>query len=185
LRGGALLSELELLEKAIQGNKSALNQLFSDNYKILWGYMIKLTGDDELSKDLVQETLLKAVINIEKFTPKAKFSTWLITIATNLYRDYIRKNKRIVFLEDMPEPSISETEEKALQRMEQQEVMKIIKGLPYEKRMVFILKHYYHYKYEEIAEIMKCPVGTVRSRLHNTIKELLKLLKERGMLDEY
>lgn len=178
------MSELELLEKAIQGNKSALNQLFIDNYKILWGYMIKLTGDEELSKDLVQETLLRAVINIEKFEPKAKFSTWLITIATNLYKDYIRKNKRIVFLEDIAEPGISETEDKALQLIEQQAVMKIIKELPYEKRTVFILKHYYHYKYEEIAEIMKCPVGTVRSRLHNTIKELLKILKERGMLDE-
>jgi len=178
------LEELELIEKAIQGNKSALNQLFVDNYKILYGYMIKLTGDEEISKDLVQETLLKAVINIEKFTPKAKFSTWLITIATNLYRDYLRKNKRVISLEEIAEPSISETEEKALKLMEQQEVMKIIKELPYEKRKVFILKHYYNYKYEEIAEMMKCPVGTVRSRLHNTIKELLKILKERGMLNE-
>ncbi|WP_040213879.1 RNA polymerase sigma factor SigY [Clostridium polynesiense] len=175
--------EWELVERAKQGNKSALNQLFTDNYKILSGYVLKLCCDEELAKDIVQEALLKAVINIKSFTPKAKFSTWLITIATNLYRDYLRKNKRLVYMEEVQGGAV-EVEDRVMELIEYRNVMNIIKELPYEKRTVFILKHYYNFKYEEIAEIMKCPVGTVRSRLHNSIKDILKKLKERGMMNE-
>jgi RNA polymerase sigma-70 factor (ECF subfamily) len=81
-KGGKQLDELDLIEKAKQGNKSALNTLLTDNYTILKGYIVKMTGNPELSQDIQQETLLKAVINIKKFIPKAKFSTWLIKIAT-------------------------------------------------------------------------------------------------------
>lgn len=172
-----------LVEKAKKGNKSALNTLLTQNYELLKGYALKMTGDPHLSQDIIQETMLKAVVHIERFKPRAKFSTWLITIATNVYRDTLRKNRNTVFIDETMEASVAGLEETALNNIKYKVVTEILMGLPYEKRSVFILKHYYGYSYEEIAEILKCPIGTVRSRLHNGIKQILSEMEKRRMLD--
>jgi RNA polymerase sigma-70 factor (ECF subfamily) len=168
-----LLDELELINKAKNGNKSALNSLLKDNYNILKGYTVKMVGDPHLAQDIIQDAMLKAVLNINKFEPKAKFSTWLIKIATNVYRDYLRKNKSVKQIEETVIDRGKQLEDTVILNFEYREVMKIILKLPYEKRAVFILKHYYGYKYEEISEILGCPIGTVRSRLHNAVKYII------------
>lgn len=176
------MSEIETIKEAQSGSRDALNRLLSDNYSILKGYMLKITGDSSLAQDITQEAMLKAVLNIKKFNPRAKFSTYLITIATNLFRDYIRKNKNIVpFDEDMKASSES-LEDKSINELRYREVFSILRGLPYEKRAVFILKHYYGYSYEEIADILKCPVGTVRSRLHNCIESIKSEMERRKLI---
>jgi len=167
------LDELELINKAKGGNKSALNSLLVDNINILKGYTIKMVGDPHLAQDIIQDALLKAVLNINKFEPRAKFSTWLIKIATNVYRDYLRKNKFYELIEDGLVDKGKQVQDIVMSNYEYQEIMKIILKLPYEKRAVFILKNYYGYKYEEISEIMGCPLGTVRSRLHNAVKYII------------
>lgn len=173
---------MSLIEKAKFGNISALNTLLSENYPILQGYVIKMTGNTDISQDIVQETMLKAVINIKKFIPKAKFSTWLITIATNLYRDLLRKTKNFELIDDAIETKEPGPEEAAISNIEYKAIKEILLKLPYEKRSVFILKHYYGYKYEEIAEILKCPIGTVRSRLHNCIKYIISEMDRRRLI---
>ena len=83
------MEEKELLDKARQGNKQCLNLLLQNNYQMLYGFLIKLTGD----KDLVQDTLLKASLNITKFRGESKFSGYLIKIGINTHKDYLRKTK--------------------------------------------------------------------------------------------
>lgn len=180
--GVDILSELELIEKAKKGNKSALNTLLTESLPILKGYAIKMSGDPNLAQDIVQDTMLKAVVNINKFEPKAKFSTWLIKISTNVYRDYLRKHKPTELIEDTLEDKSTGVEEVAIANYEYKEIMNIIHKLPHDKRTAFILKHYYGYKYEEIAEIENCPVGTVRSRLHNAVKYITEEFERKGII---
>jgi RNA polymerase sigma-70 factor, ECF subfamily len=177
-----LLSELELIERAKQGNKSAMNTLLTENLNILKGYVLKMTADPHLSQDIIQDAMLKAVLNIKKFEPKAKFSTWLITIATNLYRDQLRRNRPIEIIDEALEDTNQRVEEAAISRLEYKEIMGIIQKLSQEKRSTFILKHYYGYKYEEIAEILGCPIGTVRSRLHSAVKQIISEMERREMI---
>ncbi len=174
-------SEKELIQLAKQGNKSALNTLLNESYPILKGYLIKMTGEADLAQDIMQEAMLKAVLNINKFDPRAKFSTWLITIATNAYKDSLRKNKRHVELDESMPSREQGIEEQVLANIRYDEIKKIILNLPHEKRTVFVLKHFYGYKYEEIAEIANCPVGTVRSRLHNAVKYIINELERRNV----
>ncbi|MBX4261916.1 RNA polymerase sigma factor SigY [Clostridium estertheticum] len=176
------MDEVELINKAKNGNKSALNTLLKDNLNILKGYVIKMAGDPYLAQDIIQDALLKAVININKFEPKAKFSTWLIKIATNVYRDYLRKNKRFKFSDEVLVDNAMKLEDIVIQNYEYKEIMKIILALPYEKRVVFILKHYYGYKYVEISEIINCPIGTVRSRLHNAVKYIVNEIERKEII---
>lgn len=176
------MSEIDLIEKAKKGNKSALNMLLTESLPVLKGYIIKMTGDINLSQDIVQDTMLKAVLNINKFEPKARFTTWLIKISTNVYRDYLRKNKQNELIDETMEDKSPDTEEKAIADYEYKEIVNIINKLPPDKRSVFILKHYYGYKYEEIAQILDCPTGTVRSRLHYAIDFIIKELERKGII---
>lgn len=167
--------EIELIKKAKDGDKEALEILIANNFSIIKGYVLKLTCDIELSKDIVQETLLSAMVNINSFKGKSKFSTWLIKIATNKYKDYLRKNK-----ENMDISLLASTysiEDDIVIRTQVKEVLEILEEMPREKRVVFILKHYYGYSYEEISDILNCPVGTVRSRLHYSVKTIIKKFK--------
>lgn len=176
-KGGFSLNEDQLIKEAQDGNKSALNTLILNNYPILKGYVVKLTGNLDEASDVINDTVVKVCVNIKKYKPTGKFSTWIIAIATNVYRDSLKKKKRFVSIEGYDEVSPTLIEDEVLTKMKYEEVMHILKELPYEKRTVFILKHYYNYKYEEIATILNCPVGTVRSRLHNCIKDILKKLE--------
>ncbi|MBU3128193.1 RNA polymerase sigma factor SigY [Clostridium tagluense] len=176
------MDELDLISKAKEGNKSALNTLLKDNLNILKGYVVKMVGDPHLAQDIIQDALLKAVLNINKFEPRAKFSTWLIKIATNVYRDYLRKNKFLGLADENLIHSGNQVEDIVISNYEYGEIMKIILKLPYEKRAVFILKHYYGYKYEEISGIIGCPIGTVRSRLHSAVKYIISEIERKEIL---
>jgi RNA polymerase sigma-70 factor, ECF subfamily len=173
-------NEIELIEKSKKGDKHALNLLLSANYPILKGYILKMTADTYIAEDIIQETMLKAILKIGGFKPEAKFSTWLIKISINIYRDYLRKHKITETIDNLTSSTASEIEDAAINHLEYKEVKKILMSMSYEKRAVFILKHYYGYKYEEIASILNCPVGTVRSRLHNCIQYILSVFERRN-----
>lgn len=171
------MEESKLIDEAKNGDKYALERLLSDNYSILKGYVIKMTYNKELSQDIVQETMLRAVVNINKFKQQGKFSTYLIKIATNLYRDQLRKDKRLDYLEeDLPSGFSLETS--VINKLKYEELVKILMSLPYEKRSAFILRFYYDYSYEDIGKILNLKLGTVKSRIHYTVSYIKEKLKE-------
>ena len=172
------MNEKALLEKARLGDRKSLELLLYDNYKIVYGYLLKLTLNEEVTKDLTQEVMVKAILNIKKFRGDSKFSTWLISIASNLYKDFIRKNKKLssINIEDLSLKDSQCIEQTVINKDTVKRLGKLLMELPYEKRMVFILKNYYDYSYDEISKILKCPIGTVRSRLHYCIEKLRRLI---------
>lgn len=178
------MDEYALIVEAKTGNKDALNKLLDSNYNILKGYVIKMTGNYDMSLDIVQETLLRACLKINKFKPNAKFSTWLIVIATNVYKDMLRKNKHIqnsyekLIIKNSSDDYTYEAKEEC------KIILNILLDVPYKKRAAFILKHYYGYKYDEIGKILKCPDGTVKSRINSCIKYITSEIKKRGLTHE-
>jgi RNA polymerase sigma-70 factor (ECF subfamily) len=165
-------NEENLIARARDGDKYAFEILINNNFSILKGYVLKLTCNKDLTEEILQDTLLSAVVHIDSFTPKAKFSTWLIKIAT----DYLRRTKETDILLDII-PSSYSLEDEIIKKEELEEVLEILKSMSKDKRVVFILKHYYGYSYEEISAVVNCPIGTVRSRLHYGIKEVLSKFK--------
>jgi RNA polymerase sigma-70 factor, ECF subfamily len=176
--GGRGLESEDLIERAKQGNMSALNILLKDNYKKLFGFTIKMTTNKDIAEEITQETLLKAVINIKSYKNKSSFSTWLIQISINTYKDYLRKKKLIDPIEDHNYLEIDENvENKILLNMDFQKAIEELREMPYKKRTALILKHYYGYSLEEIAIIMDCPKGTVKSRISKCIEHLQKVME--------
>lgn len=171
--------EMALIERYKNGDKIALEILIKNNYKKLEGYILKLTCNKTLTEDILQDTLVSAIKNIYRFKQRAEFSTWLITIASNKYKDYLRKHKETDILLDVL-PSSYSLENEIVNKDEVKRLLNILKSMPADRRNIFILKHYYGYSYKEISNIIGCPVGTVRSRLHYGIKEIVSRFKERG-----
>lgn len=175
--------ETSLVRRAQQNDRQALEELFRINYPILLGALIRITGDPRSAEDIAQETVLRAIVNLERYEPRAKFSTWLITIALNTHKNRLRTARREILTEDVFETGSEEesAEEKALRNMAVDEAMSLLDALGPEKRQVFVLRHYYGFKYEEIADAVGCPIGTVRSRLHDSVEILRREISRRDM----
>lgn len=172
------MREEDLIKTAFVGGKSgeeALAVLLQRNYRTVLGYFLKLTQDPEAAKDLTQETMVKAIKNLRQYRGEAKFSSWLIAVGANCYRDELRKRKR-AREKSRSLPVAAETEKGP--EAEAVDIKRALLDLPAEKRLPLILKYYYDFSYREIAAVLKIPVGTVRSRLHSAVRQLRKRLAE-------
>lgn len=122
----------------------------------------------ELAEDIYQETFLRAVRSFSGFRKESSEKTWLISIAVNLCRDYMRSawKRRVVVTEDFPTYSDNNsTEDIVEQKSEQQAVVKAILKLPDKYREIIHLFYYQEMGVNDIAKILKIPSGTVKSRL--------------------
>lgn len=170
------MDERALIESAKQ-NKHALSLLLSKHQKMVFGFLLQLTCDRNLAEDLTQDTFVKAIVNIKKFRHDSKFSTWLFAIANNIYLNHKKRHSKLTFtaLEDVFSSTV-DIEKLIIVEHDFHRVMNILNQMKDNQRTPFLLKHYYGYHYDEIAIITNCPIGTVRSRIHNTIKKLQKEL---------
>jgi len=173
------LIQEQLIEDARKGNRHSLAKLLYENYEMVFRYLIKFTLNKSVAEDLVQETMVRAIEKFEIFDPaKAKFSTWLIAIAQNIYLDGMRKRKREkkhindeLQLEDLYDLQADHDED-------WDRVLDALSRLSEESRIPLVMKHYHGYSLEEIARLMSIPLGTVKSRIHNAIKVIRKELEQ-------
>ncbi len=154
------------------------NQLLLGNTEFLKPFAIKLTSDNETAKDLLQETIYRALANREKYNFGTNIKAWLYTIMRNIFiNDYRKKAKQNVvldnsvndFLLNYNQLSITNTAESELKM---KEINASIYRLPAIFKNPFIL-YFDGYKYHEIAEMLNEPLGTIKSRIHFA-RKLLK-----------
>ncbi|MEE6185690.1 ECF RNA polymerase sigma factor SigH [Mycovorax composti] len=155
------------------------SELLVDNAGFLKPFAINLTKNNETANDLYQETLYKALANKEKYNSGTNIKAWLFTIMRNIFiNDYRRNAKRKTVFDNTPEDylinmrqvSVSNSAESTLRL---KEIEAAIENLPETFKVPFRL-YYEGYKYQEIAEYLDEPLGTIKSRIHFA----RKLLKE-------
>lgn len=166
----------QTIKLAVHGDHHALATLLRDNYTILYRYLIKITMNKTMAEDLAQDTMLRAIERIRMFGHKSKFSTWLISIATRLYMDEMRKKQRERKWQTDEKAMLALRFDAATRQDDWPDALDALGTLNYEFRVPILLKHYYGFDYEEIARWLDIPVGTVKSRLHNGLKQLRKEL---------
>lgn len=170
------MDDKNLIKNAKNGNQLALAKLFQQNYSFLLKYLIKVTMNKSVAEDIAQETLAKCIEKIHLYNEKSKFSSWLISIATNLYIDQLRKNKREAKWQQ--EQGIRGLKWQIESRNEDwNDALTALAKLTDDVRIPIVLKHYYGYSYDEIGSIMKVSPGTIKSRIHNGILAIRKELK--------
>ena len=154
------------------------NQLLLQNSEYLRPFAVTLTKDQESAKDLLQETMFRALSNQEKYSVGTNIKAWLYTIMRNIFiNNYRRKSRQNVIFDNTPNDFLldhnqSAVSNKAETNLGMKEIQKAIHNLPDIFKHPFIL-YFEGYKYNEIADFLKEPLGTIKSRIHFA-RKLLK-----------
>jgi len=155
------------------------NEILLGNADFLKPFAINLTRDTEAANDLYQETLYKALSNQEKYNAGTNIKAWLFTIMRNIFiNDYRRKAKQKTIFDSTPNDYLINLKQVSVSNaaesdMRVKEIKKAIQQLPEIFKTPFLL-YFDGYKYQEIAEVLDEPLGTIKSRIHFA----RKLLKE-------
>jgi RNA polymerase sigma-70 factor (ECF subfamily) len=149
----------------------------------LRAFAISLSGNVDRADDLVQETLLRAMANIDSFQPGTNMSAWLFTILRNLFRSEYRKRRREVEDADGSYADTLTSHPEQHGRIEFEEFRKALAQLPSDQREALILVGASGFSYEEAACICSCAVGTIKSRVNRARTRLSELLAIDGADD--
>lgn len=169
------MNEMQQIQLAQQGDTHALAQLLHDHYSFLLKYLIKITMQPELAQDLAQDTMVRSMEKLHLYNGQSKFSTWLITIASRMYIDHLRKGTRERQWRQELIHSMRKLRWQSDSAGQQwPDVLDALAELSPDLRLPVIMRHYYGYTQDEIAEMLDIPSGTVKSRIHNGLKRLRK-----------
>src|SRR5690349_8739645 len=149
----------------------------------LRAFAISLCGNVDRADDLVQETLLRALANINSFQPGTNMSAWLFTILRNLFRSEYRKRRREVEDTDGSYAESLKSQPEQVGRVEFEEFRVALGKLPPDQREALILVGASGFSYEEAAEICGCAVGTIKSRVNRARGRLGELMQIEGSDD--
>ncbi|UCC79840.1 MAG: sigma-70 family RNA polymerase sigma factor [Candidatus Zixiibacteriota bacterium] len=178
-------SDKDLMELIQAGDDKAFRELVIRFQDRLMNFVGRIVTDKETSEEIVQETFLRIFNQKQSYTPQYAVSTWIYTIALNLSRSELRKRKlrRFLSLDFLKEEADIELADTTMHKMDglAPVLQKAIEKLPQEYKTAFILCDIQRLPYQQIAEVMRVPVGTVKSRINRArsiLREKLKPYKE-------
>ncbi|HUU29123.1 MAG TPA: sigma-70 family RNA polymerase sigma factor [archaeon] len=180
-------SDEELILLFTKGKEWAFKELMERHSKKIHNYISRIIGDRCQAEDLLQETFIRVYRHIDRFDTKRRFSTWLYTIATNLAKNELRKVRRspVLFFQNLffhnryklmfeATEQIAKPDNQLYRNQLRDLVAKIVRELPKNHRLIFTLRESEGKSYEEIAEILDCNIGTVKSRLNRARKSFAR-----------
>lgn len=185
------LEDDKLVARAVKGDQAAFRELMNKYQKPLYFHVLKMVKDREQVEDLVQESFMKAFDNLGSYNTKYAFSTWLYRITTNHTIDYLRKKKLQTFSMNEPvktkdgevhfqvKDEQAETDRNIIRKQRQNIIHDAIENLPEKYRAVIELRHLQELSYDEIAEQLDLPLGTVKAHIFRAREMLYKALKDK------
>jgi RNA polymerase sigma-70 factor (ECF subfamily) len=177
----------ELVSRSMGGDLDSFNQLVLRWERPIYALAYRVIGREEDARDVCQETFLRAFRALGGFKGQAKFSSWLYRITLNLCRDWIRRERRqplaqapegVDLVELAGEAEDTESVEELVARKEiGAAVAKAMALLPEEQRTAIVLKEYHGLTFQEIADMLDCPLSTVKTRLYQGLTVLRRQLE--------
>jgi RNA polymerase sigma-70 factor (ECF subfamily) len=174
----------ELVERARAGERAAFDLLVARYQRRLLRLVLRLLRDQAEAEDVVQETFLRAYRALPRFRGDAAFYTWLYRIALNGARNAILRRRQRTGPHGVapsqlpaPVPEIGTPESMLLSKQVMQTIDAAMEALPLELRTAIALREIEGLSYEEIAQIMECPLGTVRSRIFRAREAIARRLR--------
>src|SRR5687767_13510795 len=181
----------ELVARSMGGDLDSFNQLVLRWERPIYALAYRVIGREEEARDVAQETFLRAFRALKGFKGQAKFSSWLYRITLNLCRDWIRRERRTPVAQmpegvDLVELAGEETPSESIEdligrRQLGRAVSKAMATLPEEQRTAIILKEYHGLTFQEIADLLDCPLSTVKTRLYQGLSVVRKQLQAAGV----
>jgi RNA polymerase sigma-70 factor, ECF subfamily len=180
----------ELVARSLRGDQESFNQLILRWERPIYALAYRTIGREEDARDVCQETFLRAFRALPGFRGQAKFSSWIYRIALNLCRDWARRERRtptvqvpadtdVMEFAAAREPSES-IEDLVARRDLTRHVEHAMSRLTDEQRTAIILKEYHELTFQEIADMLGCPLSTVKTRLYQGLTVLRRALEKEG-----
>lgn len=169
------MSDLKsVIEKVRQGDTEAFEQLYAETYKTAYFHVKKVIADEDEALDALQETYIQVYKSIDKLENTVAVKAWVGSIATHMALNKIRKQRPVLFkdeatemIEQVVDEDFETQSEKVVEKDgKAKDIMEIIEKLPEVQKITLILYYYDEKNVSEIAEIMACSEGTVKSRLN-------------------
>jgi RNA polymerase sigma-70 factor (ECF subfamily) len=173
--------ETDLVEQARQGDRHAFGELVCRYYPGVIQVVYRLCGDAGLAQDMTQEAFLRAWINFPSFRPQSCLRNWLYRIAVNATLDVLRRRSEVTLEDEAVQMIADQADDPEIVLIKKERVtllQKAMQSLPEAARAVLVLREYGELSYQEIANVLDVPVGTVMSRLNyarNRLREILKM----------
>src|SRR5437868_5484388 len=184
----------ELVARSIRGDADSFNELILRWERPIYALAYRQIGREEDARDVCQETFLRAYRALAGFRGQAKFSSWLYRIALNLCRDWLRRERRTPVVQaaedvDLTELAASrgptESFEDRLARQDLSRAVERAMGLLSEdQRTAIVLKEYQGLTFQEIADLVGCPLSTVKTRLYQALTVLRRELARTGVMEK-
>ena len=181
----------ELVARYVEGDTERCNALMQRWERPIYRLAYRLIGREDDARDVCQETFLRAFRGLKKFRSEAKFSSWLYRIAINLCRDWVRRERRtpvvalpedIDILDLAPADDTSESIQDLVERRELGGVVaKAMKALSKEQRTAVVLKEYHGFTFQEISNLLDCPVSTIKTRVYHGLSQLREEFRRLGL----
>ncbi len=187
------VSDQEVVEWALRGHERAYRELVRRYERPVFSLVYRMVRHRERAEDLTQETFVKALNALESYRPDYKFSSWIFKIANNAAIDHLRRKElETLSIDGAPDADSADTArestlqlrdvgESPLDELEARElgsaIERAIGQLRPEYRSCIILRHVEGYPYEEIAELLELPLGTVKTYIHRARNELNQVLE--------
>ncbi|MCS7076851.1 MAG: sigma-70 family RNA polymerase sigma factor [Bacteroidia bacterium] len=184
--------DIALIKQAVEhGDEKAYEKLMNRYKKSVYFMLLKMTQNKDDAEDLTMESFAKAFKSLHKFNPQYAFSTWLFRIASNNCIDFIRKNKMKTLsinnpvetdsgtMDNFDLPDNIELPDEYANRMEKAKFLRsVVEQLPKTYSTLIKLRYYEELSYEEIAEVIGIPIGTVKAQLHRARELMYKALSK-------
>lgn len=181
-----------LIERCLRGDQAAWEQIVRQHWRKVFNVAYKFVGTHEQAEDLAQDIFLKIFKSLETFDRRANFQTWLISVSRNLCIDHyrsVRKERQTIDREvTSDDVSPVSTTASPLAALEQRDLAALLRAalqaLPQSLRMAVLLRDIQELSYQEIAERLRLPEGTVKSRINRGRRELARQIQRlRGEAD--
>lgn len=170
------------IRAAQRGDRKAMDDLVRAHQDRVYGFIYRLTNDRDMALDLAQETFLKALKSLSRFKPDAAFEPWLLAIARNCFLDHARvASTEARRQSDRLDAIAPGAEDPALTRLASDTgIMQALQEVPSPMREALVLRHVEDLSYEQIAEALGAPLGTVKTWIHRGRMSLRSLMEKGG-----
>ena len=187
------VNDSALVSQARDGDRRAFDELFGRYQESIRQMYLQRTGGNEPdSNDMLQNTFIKVYLNLDRYNPEYTFCQWIFTIARNTFIDYTRRRREFMVSIDasdnlsnvcMPASQQPTPEERMIITQHSRELNTILDNMAPRYRDVIILRFFNEYSYDEIAEKLNVPIGTVKTLIHRAREILLsKISSKNGQL---
>jgi RNA polymerase sigma-70 factor (ECF subfamily) len=165
-------TDTELVEQALAGRVEAFNLLVWRWQRQLYNFLLRLIGNRSVAEDICQEAFLRSYLNLKELRERERFASWLFRIAVNLYRSDRRRPSPLAAAADLNGTGDSTGDAHPMSREMQLTIRTLISRLKPQLREVVLLRFFHGFQFDEMAAILDCPIGTLKSRLYKAVDEL-------------